>query len=297
MTFRHLKIFIAVAQAGSMSAAARELYIAQPTVSQVIAEIENEYGIRLFERLSRRLYITREGRQLLDYARHITALFEEMERDLHYASRNRTLRVGATITEGSCVLPALVARFEAENPSDTVEVLVDNTRVIEEKILSSELDFGLVEGDVTEPDLLSRPVLRDELVLICAEGHPFCSRTRITMADLEGEPFVLREPGSGTREQFEAELEHRGIHVRAKWVCHSADSILEAVARGQGLSVISRRLAEQALPIKKLRILPIQDAELSRTFNLVYHRNKFLSEPIQAFFQLLSGEMETQLGS
>ena len=112
------------------------------------------------------------------------------------------------------------------------------------------------------------------------------------MADLEGEPFVLREPGSGTREQFEAELEHRGIHVRAKWVCHSADSILEAVARGQGLSVISRRLAEQALPIKKLRILPIQDAELSRTFNLVYHRNKFLSEPIQAFFQLLSEEAE-----
>lgn len=157
MTFRHLKIFIAVAQTGSMSAAARELYIAQPTVSQVIAEIENEYGIRLFERLSRRLYITREGRQLLDYARHITALFEEMERDLHYASRNRTLRVGATITVGSCVLPALVARFEAENPSDTVEVLVDNTRVIEEKILSSELDFGLVEGDVTEADLLSRP--------------------------------------------------------------------------------------------------------------------------------------------
>ena len=148
MTFRHLKIFIAVAQTGSMSAAARELYIAQPTVSQVIAEIENEYGIRLFERLSRRLYITREGRQLLDYARHITALFEEMERDLHYASRNRTLRVGATITVGSCVLPALVARFEAENPSDTVEVLVDNTRVIEEKILSGETIPVATRGEI-----------------------------------------------------------------------------------------------------------------------------------------------------
>lgn len=114
MTFRHLKIFIAVAQTGSMSAAARELYIAQPTVSQVIAEIENEYGIRLFERLSRRLYITREGRQLLDYARHITALFEEMERDLHYASREpdppggrhhhrgqlRTARAGSPVRSG-----------------------------------------------------------------------------------------------------------------------------------------------------------------------------------------------------
>lgn len=297
MTFRHLKIFIAVAQSGSMSAAARELYIAQPTVSQVIAEIENEYGIRLFERLSRRLYITREGRQLLDYARHITALFDEMERDLHYASRNRTLRVGATITVGSCVLPELVARFEAENPSDTVEVLVDNTRVIEEKILSSELDFGLVEGEVSEPDLISRPVLEDELVLICAEGHPFSGQDSVCMADLDGEAFVLREPGSGTREQFESELDRRGIRIRTKWVCHSADSILEAVARGQGSSVISRRLAERALSTKKLRILPVRDAELSRTFNLVHHRNKFLSEPIQAFFQLLTAGTDDQLGS
>lgn len=297
MTFRHLKIFIAVAQSGSMSAAARELYIAQPTVSQVIAEIENEYGIRLFERLSRRLYITREGRQLLDYARHITALFDEMERDLRYASRNRTIRVGATITVGSCVLPELAARFEAENPSDTVEVLVDNTRVIEEKILSSELDFGLVEGEVSEPDLISRPVMEDELVLICAEGHPFPGRDSVRMADLDGEAFVLREPGSGTREQFESELDRRGIRIRTKWICHSADSILEAVARGQGISVISRRIAEQALPIKKLRILSMQDTELSRTFNLVYHRNKFLSEPIQAFFQLLTAGTDDQLGS
>ena len=297
MTFRHLKIFIAVVQTGSMSAAARELYIAQPTVSQVIAEIENEYGIRLFERLSRRLYITREGRQLLDYARHIAALFDEMERDLHYASRNRTLRVGATITVGSCVLPALVARFEDENSTDTVEVLVDNTRVIEEKILSSELDFGLVEGDVSEPDLISRPVLEDELVLICAEGHPLSGRKTVCMADLDNEAFVVREPGSGTREQFESELERRGIRIRTKWVCHSADSILEAVAQGQGISVISRRLAEQALPIKKLRILSVQDAEFSRTFNLVYHRNKFLSEPIQAFFRLLTAGTENQLGS
>ena len=288
MTIRHLQIFIAVARTGSMSAAARELYISQPTVSQVIAEMEEEYGIPLFERLSRKLYITQEGRQLLDYARHITGLFEEMERDLHYAARHRYLRVGATITVGSCVLPGLVRRFESENPSDTVEVLVDNTRVVVEKVLSSDLDFGLVEGETDEADLISRPVLEDDLVLICGEEHPFAGRESVCLAELAGQPFILREPGSGTRERFEAELRRQGVEVRAKWVSHSPDAILEAVSQGQGLSVISRRLAVPAAPVKKIRILEIRDAELSRTFNLVYHRNKFLSEPIQAFFRLFS---------
>ena len=86
MTIRHLKVFIAVAQTGKMGAAAKELYISQPTVSQVISEIEEQYGVKLFERLSKKLYITKEGRQLLDYARHIIALFDEMERNLSYAS-------------------------------------------------------------------------------------------------------------------------------------------------------------------------------------------------------------------
>ena len=291
MTFRHLKIFIAVAQAGSMSAAARELYIAQPTVSQVIAEIENEYGIRLFERLSRRLYITREGRQLLDYARHITALFEEMERDLHYASRNRTLRVGATITVGSCILPALVARFEAENPSDTVEVLVDNTRVIEEKILSSELDFGLVEGDVTEPDLLSRPVLRDELVLICAEGHPFCGRTRITMADLEGEPFVLREPGSGTRNSVDAILQTVGRKAAPLVESISTASLVSCAASGQGIAILPRSQVRQALAEGRLRELEIDGPTFSQQYFLVYHWNKYLTDGMKRVIEVIREEM------
>ena len=284
MTIRHLKIFIAVAQTGKMGAAAKQLYISQPTVSQVIAEIEETYGVKLFERLSKKLYITKEGQKLLDYARHITALFEEMERDLHYASNHPSLRIGATITVGSCVLPQMVRDFERNHPTTTVEVLVDNTQVITENILSSQLDFGLVEGQVTNPDLISRPVLEDELVLICGREHPFWNRKRICLADLQNQPFVLREPGSGTRERLESVLRQHNIGIQAKWVCHSADSILEAVSQGQGLSVLSRRLAEQAALNKELHILPIQDVKLLRTFNLVYHRNKFLSQPIQAFF-------------
>ena len=293
MTIRHLKVFIAVAQTGKMGAAAKELYISQPTVSQVISEIEEQYGVKVFERLSKKLYITEEGRQLLDYARHIITLFDEMERNLNYASTHHSLRVGATITVGSCTLPPIIRRFEENHPTITTQVWVDNTQVIEGMILESRLDLALVEGEVTSPDLIVHPVMEDELVLICGPCHPFSRRQSVALSELSGQDFVLREPGSGTREQFEILLAQAGIPVRQKWVCHSFDSILAAVSQGQGLSVVSRRLAEQSA--KELHILPVEDVKLHRTFNLIYHKNKFLSEPLRAFLKdLLPAD---QLGS
>ena len=270
-----------------MGAAAKQLYISQPTVSQVIAEIEEQYGVKLFERLSKKLYITREGRQLLDYARHIIALFDEMERSLNYAAAHHSLRVGATITVGSSVLPAIIRGFEERHPDITTQVWVDNTQVIEGMILESGLDLALVEGEVSSPDLTVTPVLEDELVLICGEGHPFSQLQSVSLQELEGQDFVLREPGSGTRERFSAILAQKGVTVRPKWVCHSSDSILAAVAQGQGLSVVSRRLAQQSVQEKELHILPIEDVKLHRTFNLIYHKNKFLSEPMRAFLDEL----------
>ena len=293
MTIRHLKVFIAVAQTGKMGAAAKELYISQPTVTQVISEIEEQYGVKLFERLSKKLYITKEGRQLLDYARHIIALFDEMERNLSYASTHHALRVGATITVGSCALPSIIRRFEERHPTVTTQVWVDNTQVIEGMILESRLDLALVEGEVASPDLIVCPVLEDELVLICGPCHPFAGRQSVALSALSGQDFILREPGSGTRERFETLLDQAGISVRQKWVCHSSDSILAAVAQGQGLSVVSRQLAEQSA--KELHTLPVEDVKLHRTFNLIYHKNKFLSEPLRAFFgELLPAD---QLGS
>ena len=290
MTIRHLRIFAAVVDCGTMHAAAQKLYLSQPTITQAVKELEEHYGCLLFERYGRRLMITPAGQELLGYARELLSLYERMEQSMRQEAGRKLLRVGATAILAEQLLVPMISAFERQNPEVRVEVLVDNTQVIVEKILSSELDFGLVEGTVNSADLLSRPVLEDELVLICGAGHPFAARESVPLADLEGQAFVLREPGSGTREQLEAALKSRGITVRAKWVCHSADSILEAVAQGQGLSVLSRRLAEQALSTKKLRILPLRDAELCRTFNLVYHRNKFLSEPVQAFFRLLFAE-------
>ena len=110
MTIRHLRIFIAVAETGKMGLAAKQLYIAQPTVSQVISDMEKSYGVKLFERLSKKLYITPQGDRLVAYARHIVSLFDEMERSMRNSSAQVLLRVGATITVGACVLSPIIRR-------------------------------------------------------------------------------------------------------------------------------------------------------------------------------------------
>ena len=287
MTIRHLKIFIAVAEAGTMSQAAKNLYIAQPTVSQVIGEMEDTYQIRLFERLSKKLYITNAGEQLLQYARHAVALFEEMERSLRNAADSVVLRAGATLTVGSCVLAGIIRRFEEGHPAVRTQVVVDNTHVIEEMLLSSSLDLALVEGQVSSPELQVIPVIRDELVLICGAGHPYAVRDSVSAAELEKQDFILRGKGSGTRALFEDSMRSRGISITPKWTCYSSDAILSAVGENQGLGVISRMLVEQKARDGVLRILPIRDAEFHRFFSLVYHRDKFLSEPLRLLIRAI----------
>lgn len=285
MTLRHLRIFVAVADSGKMSLAAKQLYLSQPTVSQAVAELEEHYGSRFFERLNKKLYITEAGQQLLDYARHILALADEMELQLQYSSKHRALKVGATITVGICVLTDVINAFEAGHPHLKVEAYVDNTSVIEHMLLRSELDLGLVEGQVKSPDLRQEPFMQDELVLVCGPGHPLWGRERVSAAELQDESFVLRERGSGTRELFMNYLAERGVSVYEKWECHSSASIKSAVMGGQGLSVISRRLVEREIAEKKLYPLALQEVVLMRPFSLIYHKNKYLSAPLQALME------------
>ena len=286
MTIRHLRILMAVADTGQMSAAARQLYITQPTVSQAIADIEAAYGVRIFERLSRRLYITPAGAQMLDYARHIVASFDEMEERMRSAAQNPLLHVGATITVGGSVMPDIVSGFEARYPESRIHVTVDNTVRMEELLLKSLLDVALMEGAVNSSELLTKPVIRDELVLIVPMRHPFAGRESVRPQELAGQPFVLRERSSSTRELFENRLRPLGIEVEDKWSCQSADAILNAVAEGQGLSVVSRRAAEGAAEKGLIGVLRIEGMDLTRKFSLIYHKNKFLSPPMRGFMSV-----------
>ena len=125
MTLRNLRIFLAVADCGSMSEAAKKMHIAQPSVSGTISEIEEQYQVRLFERLGRRLYITPTGEQLCEYARHILSAFDSMEQRLRNADDTDMLRIGATVTVGTCILGDVLKRYIAETGYPAPRVLVD----------------------------------------------------------------------------------------------------------------------------------------------------------------------------
>ncbi|MBC8531719.1 LysR family transcriptional regulator [Gehongia tenuis] len=283
MTIRHLKIFIEVAGTGNMSQAAEKLFITQPSVSQAIADIERYYQIRLFERFSKKLFITEAGRELLGYARHIVSLFEEMEAVALNRAEVPFLRVGATVTVGTCVIGPVLERLKALRPETETAVMVDNTRVIEEKLVQSELDVALVEGRIKSGELKVEPVVNDQLVLIAGPDHPFYKRKKVQLAELNGQPFILREKGSGTRELFEERMAAEGYTLREKWVCNNSEAIKKAVMGGQGLSVISTLLVEEEIHQGKLASIPIEGCPLHRKFSLVYHRNKYLTEPLKDF--------------
>lgn len=264
----------------NMTSAAKALFVSQSAVSQAISELEKFYGVRLFDRLSKKLYLTPEGEMLLGYARQMLRMNEEIETSMRTMAGSGIVRVGVSVTVGSTILPELVRRYQEANPAVEVEVYEDNTDRIEKRILRDTTDIGLVEGEIRSPDLCSRPFLEDELVLICGARHRFARLSSVGPEELEREPFIIREEGSGTRKTFEDGMKAGGFSFRTAWTCNNTDTIKAAVAAGLGVSVISRRTVEEEVKTGVLCARRVDGIRFTRQFKVVVHKNKFLTEPM-----------------
>jgi DNA-binding transcriptional LysR family regulator len=269
-----------------MTAAARNLYMSQPAVSQAVAELERYYGVRLFERLSRKLYLTQAGETLLGYARHIIRLNLDAEQEMRNLNQSARLRIGASVTIASCLLPKLVATVKQKDERISFEITEDNTSKIEQLISCDKLDIGVVEGDISSPDLLCKPFAKDELVLICGSSHPFACRTSLAPHELEHENFILREYGSGTRKTFEDAMKEHHLSWESSWTCNNADSIKMAVAEGLGISVISERAVQREIEACMLCCVPVEGLTFQRQFQLIYHKNKYVTQAMETFMRL-----------
>lgn len=286
MTIRHLKIFLAVVDKGSMSAAAQALYISQPTVSQAVAELEKHYGVLLFERLSQRLYITEAGRALLMHARQIVGAFDEMEQDLMTTAAARKIHIGCSVSVGTFLINDLLDIAEPALPDCMFSVTVDNTAAIESKILSNEVDIGIIEGMTESEELNLIPVLTDELVLICGKTHRLAQLETITFEDLAGENLISREKGSYERNQFEKLAARKGITFNRSWSCTNTEAIKNAVIKGRGIAVMSSMLIRRELAAEELTTLDLKELPIRRTLQLIYHKNKYLTPAITKFVEI-----------
>lgn len=287
MTIRHLRIFLAVVDTGKMSAAAAKLFISQPTVSQAIRELEEHYGGLLFERLSKKLYITEKGKKLLSYARNVVKQFDEMEEAMIEDNYVKKIRIGATHTVGDCILGDVVNAFKETNPQIEVYAYVNNTKDIEEKLLTAELDIGIIEGQVKSGDLISIPEVNDFLVLVCSTKHPFAKKKTVKLEDLANESFAMREQGSGTRELFERYMLEKGIPIRIALEGNSSASIKRAVIENQCLAVISVRLVEEEIKNGEIYVIRNTEGDWDRTFNVVYHKNKIVTDEMKSLIEIV----------
>lgn len=289
MNIRHLKIFITVADCGKMSVAAEKLYISQPSVSQAIKEIEDYYGIKLFERLSKKLYITENGRLLLKYARHIVQSFDEMEAHLKNTGENISLRIGATVTVGTKLLSDIISRFEKNYKDVDTKITINNTNVIENLILNSDLDIGIVEGYVDNKDIIKKPIYKDNMVLVAGRNHKFYNRGTITIEELNGEDMIFREPESGSRQIFDNVLHDNNIEVNVKWNSTNTESIKEGIINGHGVGVLSTLMIQEEVKNGTLHIIDIDKVNISRDICVIYHKNKFISDHLKSFMDSIEG--------
>lgn len=286
MTIRSLEIFVKVAECGKMSEVARNMYITQSSVSQAISEIEKEYGVKLFDRISKKLYLTEAGKKLLGYGRHLLAVNEEMNDCMKHCAKNIRIRVGATVTVGTCVISPIMLELYKVNPLIEPEVFVEDTRLIAKKLLNSELDIAIVEGKIKHPDIVTKSIINDNLVLICSHKHEFYKRDSIKVSELSNQPLIMRELGSGTRAQLEKQLKELKIPMNIRWSCYNSEAILRAVVDNFGIAVISELLIEDYLKKHLLWACDIEGINLHRTFDIAYHRSKFFTENISAFFDI-----------
>ncbi len=285
MTRRHLEIFIAVAEEGSMTGAAKRLFIAQPTVSQCIKDLELEQEVQVFERIGKQLYLTREGKTMLSYARYIMALYREMEQQLTAVGK-REWKIGCTLTVGEMLLPELIPAFRQHLIGSQMHTVIRNTSDIQEALLNNHIDFGIVEGEIRHPDIRSENLVEDYLICVCGKEHPLYGKG-VDNKLLSGERFLLRERGSGTRLCFEQGMQRMELSFVEGMECNSFGPIIAAAKAGIGIGVVSDCLVKEALDRGDLWQLNEKESFMTRMFTLVYHKNKYISSDLEKLFGII----------
>jgi DNA-binding transcriptional LysR family regulator len=281
ITLKDIETFKAIATLDSVTLAAQTVGLTQSAASQSLSKLEHTLGVDLFDRVGKRLYLNECGRLLLskshillDHAQQIQSLFNQNHYHLH---------LGASTTIANYILPEQLAQFRKAQPSAQVQMLVGNTQDIVEAVASLRVDIGLIEGSCHHPDIVLEPWLDDELVVFTHPDHPLAHQT-MSKTQLAREDWVLRESGSGTREETDRWLRPLLPHLNVAMELGHSEAIKNAVAAGLGVSCLSRHVIHKELALGLLVPIKTKLPNLRRQLYKIRHRDKTLSQGIRAFF-------------
>jgi DNA-binding transcriptional LysR family regulator len=292
MDLRRLEIFVKVAELGSFSRAAQALSLTQPTVSEHVRALEDELGVQLLDRLGRGAATTRAGHLLLGYAQRMLTLSREARQaiDQFQGRLSGELIIGGSTIPGEYVLPALVGQFKAKQAEISIVLLIGDSRQVTEWVEDGRVELGVVGAKPGQRILEARELMTDELVVVVPAEHAWARRQNVTLAEVQAEPMVVRERGSGSRQALEQALGDAGTSLAAfKLVGEmgSTQAIKQAVRAGVGISLVSRCAIEDELKARHLAALTIPGVSVDRAFYLVTHRERSRSPLAVAFLSFL----------
>lgn len=289
LTLRQLRVFAAIADAGGTTAAAERIALSQSATSAALQDLEATLETRLFDRVGARLVLNDVGRALLVRARAVIGGVSDIEREFRGGPSVTALRVGASTTIGNYLLPALVASYVKSCPQARVDVQIENTAAIVAAVSRLSLDLAFIEGPCHDAQVLAQPWAEDELVIVAAPGHPVVSnlanaaRARVGVAALRQADWLLREPGSGTREAVDQWLLPLLGHMNEGMRFGGTEAIKLAVAKGLGLSCLSLATVQDWIEMGRLVRVPTTLPRMVRPLWRIHHRGKVLSPAAQGF--------------
>ncbi len=289
MADRRLQVFGAVARLLSFTKAAESLHMTQPAVTFQVRQLEEYFNTRLFDRTHNRITLTETGKVVKEYADRIIALRKEMDIQVSALTGDvqGPLIVGASTTIGEYFIPGIVGAYQSKFRDVRVRLNVANTNSVIHMVENNHIDIGIVEGPVNNKALITDVIWDDELVVICAPGHPLDKHGQVDAALIGSFPFIGREEGSGTREVIENWLAGQGLGMEELDIIMefgSPESIKNAVAAGLGISIVSVATIEKELILKSLRAIPLANP-IRRPFSIVYPRQKFRLRAIDEFLE------------
>jgi LysR family transcriptional regulator, low CO2-responsive transcriptional regulator len=287
ITFRQLETFSAVARLRSFTRAAEELHLTQPAVSIQIRQVVETIGLPIFEQTGREIALTSAGEEMEAMVRRLDDVWNRFESaidELKGLKRGK-LRVGLVMT-AKYFLPRMLGAFCQRYPEIDIELEITNREKIIERLRGNQDDLYVMSYPPEDMDVVSQRFLDNEFVVLAPNAHRAANK-RLTLQDLAGEPFLLREVGSGSRHVIDQHVQRAGIHLNVRLSLASNEAIRALVASGLGLAVLSRHALGDSLERDGLAILDVEGFPLQQPWSVVHLRNKVLSLPAQAFLDEL----------
>ena len=290
INLHHLRLFSAIVEHGGFTKAARSLRLSQPAISKSLTELEKQLNVTLLDRSGKSLALTEAGKTLYGRAGELFGVERTAERELRELRglKRGSLRVAASTTIATYLLPKYLGRFRTRHPGVRIRATNANTRTVLRLLLEFRVDVALVEGPVNHPRVDVISWREDELVVIAHPQHPLLQHSRVAPSELAALPFLVRERGSGTREVIERALAPHNVRLSNTMRVGGTEAIKQGVAAGLGFAIVSRAAAQDQLALERIAVLPVDGLVIRRMLTRLELRDRPTSGAARELQSLLA---------